>query len=85
MNKHVATDHDNKKLLKYKCDRCQLSFTKTSKLKHHIETVHENKKPFKCDVCEHPFARNPFVILTLKKKMVWKNMLQQFMKRKTPN
>ena len=30
-------------------------------LRIHVETVHENMKPYKCDVCEKGFKKNLFL------------------------
>ena len=41
-----------------KCDICDLFFKTKSKLKGHIESVHEGKKPFKCNLCDSCFSKN---------------------------
>ena len=40
-----------KRTYKFSCDICGCSFNRNCKLKHHIEVVHEGKKPFKCKIC----------------------------------
>ena len=30
-------------------------------LNNHIASVHENKKPFKCNICDANFARKPYL------------------------
>ena len=42
---------------KYKCDQCGVLFGKPSKLKSHIKSVHENKRPFQCNQCPDTFKR----------------------------
>ena len=48
INKNVATKKEGKKVIK--CEICDYSFSKTSSLKIHVTSVHENKKSFICDI-----------------------------------
>ena len=32
---------------------CDYSFSQKGNLKQHVVIVHENKKPFKCEVCDY--------------------------------
>ena len=43
---------------KYKCLKCDASFTRRPNLKRHVESVHEGKKPFKCSICDSSFAQS---------------------------
>ena len=38
------------------CDACNSFFKTKTNLKIHIESVHEGKKPFKCNICEINFC-----------------------------
>ncbi|CDW87070.1 UNKNOWN [Stylonychia lemnae] len=41
----------------YFCQDCQVSFQKPSKLRRHIQNVHEEIRPFKCDDCGQTYKR----------------------------
>ena len=47
-----------KPLNRYSCDLCGKSFPNPSKVKRHVDSVHEGIKNFKCDVCEKTFSRS---------------------------
>ena len=53
MKTHNDSVHEKKVSLRYKCDRCEVSFTKMGRLKSHISSVHEKIKPFKCENCDY--------------------------------
>ena len=46
---------DKSKDKTYSCSQCDASFSKPYKLKCHVTQVHENKRPFKCTVCDESF------------------------------
>ena len=41
-----------------KCEACQRTFTRVDTMKRHISMVHENSKPFSCDICQKSFSLN---------------------------
>ena len=41
----------------FKCEICGNNFLQKSKMKQHVESVHERKKSFKCDICEKTFSK----------------------------
>jgi len=41
----------------YKCDICQIEYSKYHKLKSHLVKQHMTDKPFKCDYCTRSFCR----------------------------
>ena len=43
---HKASVHEGIK--PYKCERCDLCFTEKSKLKRHVDCVHDGNKRFVC-------------------------------------
>ena len=40
---------------------CNSTFTQKSSLKTHIASVHEEKKPFKCELCNYMCSRKSFL------------------------
>ena len=44
-----------KKIIIFKCERCDSNFDYKHTLKRHVSDVHEGKKPFKCDNCYATF------------------------------
>ena len=42
--------------VKYKCELCAKSFTKSNFLKRHIRTLHEGQRNYKCNSCENIFT-----------------------------
>ena len=48
-----------------------------NKMEKHVAAVHEEKEPFKCDVCDYSFQLKSRTYTSS-----GKNMLQQFMKRR---
>ena len=44
--------------MKEKSNDCGKVFSQKHDLKGHIESVHEEKKPFQCDVCGARFSEN---------------------------
>ena len=49
----ISSDHERKK---FKCIRCNASFSQKENLKAHITKVHEGMKPKKCNVCKSYFS-----------------------------
>ena len=43
-------EKDKKK--SFKCEICGSNFTRKANLEKHSSSVHEGKKPFKCDNCD---------------------------------
>ena len=65
---HIAAVHEGKKRSKnYVCDLCGTACVNRSKLKVHVEAVHERKKPYQCDFCQKAFARKPCLKKHMKK------------------
>lgn len=62
--KYLKTNHERKHLgvAKVSCDLCGFTFSCKNSLKKHIEGVHENRRHFKCHLCDKSFktstARN---------------------------
>ena len=50
----LSSDHVVNRCLK--CDVCDSLFKTKFHLKRHIESVHERKKPFKCNICDVSFT-----------------------------
>ena len=42
--------------VKYKCELCAKSFTKSNFLKRHIRTLHEGQRNYKCNSCGKSFT-----------------------------
>ena len=62
MIRHIAKVHDGKILQenknKFKCTLCEsASFTQKHNLKKHIESFHEGKKAFVCNICDRRFVQ----------------------------
>ena len=53
---HIKNSHVGK-VRKHKCDYCPMMFHCPSNKKEHINTIHLNKKDFKCDQCDFATAR----------------------------
>ena len=41
-----------------KCNFCQTRIRTKDSMKRHIKSVHEGKKPFKCNICPSAFFQN---------------------------
>merc|ERR1719318_626270 len=52
---HKKTVHE---CVYYECEECGKRFGQKSHMKRHYETVHEEKKPFKCSKCGLKFSQN---------------------------
>ena len=48
------------KEIRYKCDKCNKSFSRNSHLKTHIKNVHENVQ-YNCDKCDKNFSTNHYL------------------------
>ena len=48
---HESKEHIENIVKDFNCDICSLSFTKESRFKEHADSVHGDKKPFKCSIC----------------------------------
>ena len=44
------------------CSLCPQTFKKICKLQTHIQSVHENIRPFKCDKCTETFKRKDHLV-----------------------
>ena len=40
----------------FKCESCNKTFWREGPFKRHVETVHENIKPFRCVFCDKRFG-----------------------------
>ena len=49
---HIESNHSNST---YPCGQCSKVFKVKNYLQTHVRIVHENYKPFKCDLCEEKF------------------------------
>ena len=67
----TLSDHAGQGQLKYD-DNASAKFGRNYYLNQNVATVPEEKKQFKCDICNTNF----------RKKAIWINMLQQSMKEK---
>jgi len=52
---HMQTAHGGKKVL-YSCEKCDKKFASQGSCRNHNRRVHEDYRPFICDVCLKPFA-----------------------------
>ena len=55
--RHMTEVHEKKR--PFKCDICNMEFTRKFHLKNHIRCVHEKKKlikPYKCEICAKAFV-----------------------------
>ena len=59
LNRHVATAHEEKMQEKeFKCTLCDnAAFTQKHNLTKHIESFHEGKKAFVCNICDKRFVQ----------------------------
>ena len=49
----------------FKCDMCNKLFIDKVNLNGHVKIVHDGHKPFKCNICQQYFLKNPTRISTL--------------------
>ena len=49
------------KTKKFKCDSCDMSYTRKEHLKRHVNAVHEGKKNYNCNFCEMGFSRKDYL------------------------
>ncbi|GBP11306.1 Zinc finger protein 595 [Eumeta japonica] len=52
LKQHVAEKHLNLDVRKYKCGQCEKNYKKKVLLNNHIRSVHDQCKPYQCDVCK---------------------------------
>ena len=52
---HMKSVHQGEK--PFKCNECDLCFSRKDKFKRHIISVHVGENPFKCDVCDKNFSQ----------------------------
>ena len=52
LKNHIEATHSSSV---YECDQCPKTFKLTGNLQQHVRIVHENYRPFKCDLCEEKF------------------------------
>ena len=52
LKKHIRRVH----VKPFKCDRCEMAFGGSFKLKEHVRSVHEGIRNFKCELCEKAFG-----------------------------
>ena len=55
MNLHIQRVYEGIES-KHACTICNYRFNSNAHLKKHIETVHEGKKPIRCDICDAKLA-----------------------------
>jgi hypothetical protein len=60
LKRHIATAHEGKmQEKKFKCTLCDdVAFTQKHNLTKHIESFHEGKKAFVCNICDLRFTQN---------------------------
>merc|ERR1712018_374705 len=65
---NLQNEGKNKTFLKkpHKCSFCEVAFSQKTKLKFHIESVHEGKKPHKCSACDAAFSQKGHLIRHIK-------------------
>ena len=58
-NDNTSNDVPNEKQTKalVRCEICCKTYSKLANLKKHIASVHEKKKPFKCEICDYNFSQ----------------------------
>ena len=57
-NPEIVNSHSEEEMDQpLRCDICDSPFKSEGTLKKHIGSVHEGKKPFKCNKCESGFSQ----------------------------
>ena len=57
-NPEIENSHSEEEMDQpLRCDICDSPFKSEGTLKKHIGSVHEGKKPFKCNKCESGFSQ----------------------------
>ena len=51
LKRHISLHHES-----YNCPLCDQSFVEKEDLMEHVNLVHDGKKRFKCQICEHSFT-----------------------------
>ena len=57
LNRHRKHEHEKGKIEKLECPICKSKLSK-SHMPIHIYSVHEGKKPFKCQLCDSSYSEN---------------------------
>ena len=67
VKKHIDKVHDGK------CNLCKVKFKTTTRLKNHILSVHEKRKPYKCSSCNYRSSLKvePIMILLYTDEMMF--------------
>ena len=55
----MSPEEEIKDLLsKFDCNVCNAKFKYKHHLKRHVETIHEEKKPLRCEFCSNSFGQS---------------------------
>ena len=67
MELHMATKHNEDKVLSYVCDVCDYKCSNQLHLRAHLQIVHlENLTPFECGVCQYQCRKRASVVKHMK-------------------
>ena len=59
---HFCKNENEEKTI-FKCESCNKEFSRKAKLRDHIASVHDENKPFKCDMCPSFYGKKSFLTL----------------------
>ena len=52
-NTQCNLPQEERSLQRFQCDQCDKTFVHSKGLKHHIKTIHNNEKDYKCEHCDY--------------------------------